>query len=167
MQDSTLKASTSELPKSFTVAVIMQKKPSTLSQWVDHVWEAVGIAVIDKKPDESTGAQLIYADQGTEQYLYTGYQLNLHVDECESYYHNLVAEKPRCYVIVRKDEDETPIPFLISMSFDEAHAYLEGDDDVFDVDVPPEIYRWTEAFLIDNYVAEKRKKRKRDAWKDE
>jgi len=166
MQDSTLKASPSELPKSFTVAVIMQKKPTTLSQWVDHVWESVGIAVIEKQQEFPGDAQLIHEDQGTEQYLYSGYPVTLHIDECESYYHNLMSENPRCYVIARKDENEIPIPFLVSMSFDEAHAYLEGDEDVFDVDVPPEIYRWTEAYLIDNYVSEKRKKRKRDDWKD-
>jgi len=91
----------------------------------------------------------------------------LYVDECESYYHNLLAKTPRCYVIARRDEDAVPVPFLVSLSFDEAHAYLEADDEVFEVDMPPEIYRWTEAFVLHHYTPEKRVKRKRQNWRGE
>jgi hypothetical protein len=52
------------------------------------------------------------------------------------------------------------------MSFDEAHAYVEGDDEIYDVDIPPELYVWVEAYVLINYVAEKRKKRKRVDWKE-
>lgn len=53
------------------------------------------------------------------------------------------------------------------MSSDEANAHLECEDEVFVVDVPPELYRWTEAFVLMHYTAEKRKKRKRDNWKEQ
>ena len=61
----------------------------------------------------------------------------LHVDECESYYYNLVSDSPRAYVVAHSADDERqPQPFLVSMSFDEAHAYLEGEDEIYAVDVP-------------------------------
>ena len=62
-------------------------------------------------------------------------------------------------------DDGRPQPFLVSMSFDEAHAYLEGDDEIYAVDVPPELYRWTEAYVIANYFPEKKKKRKLRDWR--
>ena len=65
---------------------------------------------------------------------------------------------------ILEDSDATPEPFLITMSFDEAHAYLEGDDEIYEVEVPPELYRWTEAFLLMHYAPEKKIKRKRKNW---
>ena len=50
------------------------------------------------------------------------------------------------------------------MSFDEAHAYLEGEDEIYAVDVPPELYRWTEAFVIAHYFPQKKTKRKLRDW---
>jgi hypothetical protein len=70
-------------------------------------------------------------------------------------------------VIAHHEENDTPVPFLVSMSFDEAHAYLESDEEVYDVDIPPELYCWTEAFLLCHYAPEKRVKRKRQNWKDQ
>ena len=66
-----------------------------------------------------------------------------------------------------EDYDDPPDPFIVTLSFDEAHAYLEGEDDIFDVDVPPELYRWVEAFVLVNYAPEKRVKRKRKNWKEQ
>ena len=48
--------------------------------------------------------------------------------------------------------------------FDEAHAYLEGEDEIYAVDVPPELYLWAEAFVIANYFPEKKRKRKLRDW---
>ena len=55
---------------------------------------------------------------------------------------------------------------FVSLSFDEAHAYLEGDDTVYAVDIPPELYRWTESFVLTHYCPQQMKKRKRRDWVD-
>ncbi len=65
------------------------------------------------------------------------------------------------------DEESQPVPFLVTLSFDEAHAYLEGDQEVYAVDIPPELYRWSEAFVLSHYVPQKKRKRKLDNWKDQ
>lgn len=155
-----------ELPTHFTVAVIMQRRPSTISVWCDHQWEAIGIAATQNGENNSGQAQLVHEEGNTRQYLYRGFTVSLHIDECESYYYNLISPTPRCYVIARKEENDTPVPFLVSMSFDEAHAYMEGDEEVYDVDMPPELYRWNEAFMLAHYAPEKRIKRKRQDWKN-
>ena len=99
--------------------------------------------------------------------MYGGFSVSLFIDECESYYHNLMSPVPRSYVVARMDDNDIPTPFLVSMSFDEAHAYLEGDEEVYDVDIPPELYRWTEAFVLAHYAPKKRVKRKRQNWKNQ
>jgi len=111
---------------------------------------------------------LIHEENDIRHYLVTGLSVALYPDECESYYHNMMTDTPRCYVVAHRDStdaDEMPVPFLVSMSFDEAHAYLEGEDEVYSVDVPSELYRWTEDFVLTHYVAEKRRKRKLVDWK--
>ncbi len=151
------------LPERFFVSVIMERSPST-SAWTDDCWEAVGVTVAaDSAADKVVK---IYDEQGVQRYLHSGFKLKLHVDECESYYHNLMSPTPRCYVVADPGENEVPVPMLVSLSFDEAHAYLEGDETVYSVDIPPELYRWTEAFVLSHYVPTKKIKRKLTDWKE-
>ncbi|MCP5306300.1 MAG: DUF3305 domain-containing protein [Chromatiaceae bacterium] len=146
----------------FPVAVVLQRTPAT-SPWIEHVWDATGIAVNGQYPDREP--QLVRDDGKTAVYLVGGLQVSLHADECESYYYNLVSETPRAYVVAHAtDDNDRPQPFCVSMSFDEAHAYLEGDDRIFAVEVPPELYRWTEQFVIANYFPQKKLKRKLRDW---
>ncbi len=146
----------------FPVSVILERRPAT-SRWVDHVWNAAGITVGRLETEHE--ARLVREEQGISYFVVGGLEVALHVDECESYYYNLVSKSPRAYVVAHcADNDAQPQPFLISMSFDEAHAYLEGDEEIYAVDVPGELYRWTEAYVIANYFPEKKKKRKLRNW---
>jgi len=104
------------LPSSFSASVIMQQSPSD-NPWTDDTWEAVGVAAGSAGSPEPA-ATLIVEEEGVRRYLNSGFTLRLHVDECESYYHNLVSPTPRCYVVADMDANGVPIPFLISLSFD-------------------------------------------------
>ena len=154
-----------KLPNRLPVSIIMECRPSS-SEWASEYWQAVGVVVGSRSNDSNNKPHKIYDEQGVQRYLHPGFWLKLHVDECESYYHNLVSPTPRCYVITQAGEDKVPQPLLVSMSFDEAHAYLEGDDDIFAIDIPPEAYIWTEAFVIANYFPQKKTKRKLNDWKE-
>jgi len=156
------------IPEHFPLAIIMRCSPAQDNTWVDFVWDAVGVTVGEYTRVNDDTPLLVHEEDGIREYLYSGLGVNLYLDQCESYYHNLMSPKPGCYIVARTDEDDvTPEPFLVSMSFDEAHAYLEGDAEVFTVAIPPELYRWTEAYVIANYVAVKRKKRKLKDWKQQ
>ena len=156
-----------DMPTHFSVVVLMQRQPSRVSRWSDYQWEAVAVMARSVEIQPGTGPQLVHEDGEVLQYLYTGFDVKLYADECESYYYNLLSPTPRCYVIARENENDIPVPFLVSLSFDEAHAYMEAEDTVYAVDVPPELYRWTEDFVLMHYAPEKRKKRKRDDWKSD
>lgn len=148
--------------RQFPVSVILERRSAT-SRWADYVWTATGITVGSHAGTRS--AELVREDQGRAYFLIGGLSVTLYVDECESYYFNLVSDSPRAFVVAHSTGiDSQPQPFRVSMSFDEAHAYLEGEDEIFAVDVPPELYRWTEAFVIANYFPEKRTKRKLRDW---
>lgn len=157
------------VPTSFQVAVVMQSQPA-MSQWAKDHWQAVGVVVTGEQSAKAhTPTQpVLLREQGQiRQFLYPGFEIVLHPDECESYYYNIISDNPRCYIIANETEDGPPEPFLVSMCFDEAHSYLEGEGEIYDVDVPPELYRWVEAYVVTHYIPEIRKKRKRDNWKDD
>ncbi len=145
----------------FPVSVIMEKRPST-NKWVDRCWKAIGVVVGEQ---EDTGLRLIREQDGVQQYLLPGFQVQLYKDQCESYYHNIKSPQPGCYIIAYQEEGAMPSPFLVSMSLDEAHSYLEGEEEVYSVPIPPELYVGTEAFILANYFPEKKLKRKRTDWK--
>ncbi len=151
------------LPESFPVRVLMHRQSVRDNPWIDHRWEALG--VLAGESEGQSDGQAMERD-GMRELLFNGHQVTLHRDECESYYHNLLAPESQCYVLARVDDDGIPQPFLVSLSFDEANAYLETDDvEVYSVPVPPELYRWTEAYVLANYVPERRRKRKLDNWR--
>lgn len=155
------------LPDHIPVTVIMEKQPAVSSQWVDHIWVAIGVTVSDTDSNADQASGLTDIDDDAQLKIYSGHQVKLYIDECDSYYHNLMSPTPHCFVVVRQDDDDAePEPFIVSLSFDEAHAYLEGDDEVFAVDIPPEIYQWTESFVLEHYCPQQLKKRKRKDWKE-
>ncbi len=149
----------------FPVAVILERRRSS-SPWAEYAWQASGIAV--GRHSEEDQLRPIRETEEAAFFLIGGLDLTLYPDECESYYFNLVSDTPRAYVVAHvQDADSAPRPFRISMSFDEAHAYLEGEDEIYAVDVPAEIYRWVEAFVIANYFPEKKRKRRLRDWSED
>ncbi len=155
-----------KLPQRKTVSVIMEKR-ATDNAWIDYSYRAIGVVVGEGDEDRQT--RKIFTDGEVEHHLVTGLTLKLYEDECESYYHNLMSPKPGCFIVADEtnDLDEMPLPYLVSMSFDEVHAYLEGDEQVYAVEIPAELYQWAEAFILTHYVATKKVKRMLKNWKQE
>jgi hypothetical protein len=154
----------------FPVSVIMQRGEVEHRGWRTDRWEAVGV-VAGENIDQEAQRALVWADQHTKQYLWSGFTLELFKDNAESYWYNLVSTKPSLFVVCRaeeEDDDEEQIaPFLITAAYDEADAYLEADDMVFSVPIPPEIHTWLERYVVENYVPRERKKRKRKNWTED
>ena len=152
------------LRESMPVSVVMEKKPSNHA-WIDFTYQAIG--VVPSEHEVPRKVTRIYTEEGVEHYLFSGLSLKLHVDECESYYHNLMSPEPGCFVVASEADDDSdmPVPYLVSLCFDEVHAYLEGDEHIYAVEIPPQLYKWTEAFILTNYVAIKKTKRKLTDWK--
>ena len=153
-----------ELPERVQVAAILEKKPSS-HPWADYSFDAIGVVLREGEEDRSVTR--VFQDGEVEHDLVTGLEIQLHVDECESYYHNLMSPEPGCFLVADQpdDSDDMPVPHLASLSFDEAHAYLEGDEVVYSVPIPRELYQWAEAYVLTHYVAIKKTKRKLKDWR--
>jgi hypothetical protein len=172
-------------PTRFPINVVMERRKVRGNRWVTDSWRAVGVTVGNGgTPSEQTSAGPGAngdAEQGpaprcpvpiiegpdAAQYLWPGLCVELFIDEAESYYHNLMVGTPGCYIVTRPDPDGMARPVIVSLSFDAGQAYLEGDETVHAVPLPPELYRAAEAFVLAYYVPEKKKKRKRQDWKDQ
>jgi hypothetical protein len=153
------------LPDSLAIAVVMEKQPSS-HPWADFRYDAIGVVVRGDEAESSVSC--IYKDGEIEHLLVTGLTLRLHLDECESYYHNLMSPEPGCFIVASQPDnsDDMPLPYLVSLSFDEVHAYLEGDEQIYSVKIPQQLYQWAEAYVLTNYVAIKKTKRKLKNWHD-
>ena len=148
--------------KKFQVTVMMQRQEIANNPWTDASWKAIGVMLDSRNDPELKHFERVVADADIEQYLWSGLPLSLYADECESYYYNLMADNPLIFVISRTNEVlNQPEPFVVTASFDEANAYQESDDQVFSAVMAPDIYRWIEGFVLENYVPEKKYKRKR------
>ncbi len=146
----------------FPVSVITSWQPVEGMRWVTERWRAVG--VVAGAGDASPSRSLIHSSDSERQYLWNGFTLHLYRDDTESYYSNLRGAKPSVFVICRQDDGPEITPFLVTVSYDEAASYMEVDDQVFSVPIPPDIYVWMEQYVVKNHVPEQRKKRKRKRW---
>lgn len=151
-------------PMAFTVAVMLQRRsPPSGKPWLRDSWRVTGVVVHQQLTAPARGA-LVHSSATEEDYLWSGFPLRLYQDETESYYLNLLSENPSLYVICYRNAQDIPEPFLVSASFDAAHAYLEGEADVEAVPMPPELYPWIERYVISHYLPEPNIKRKRRNW---
>lgn len=155
-------------PAEYGLAVMMLCRPVRNSPWATESWIASGVVCGDQYRERGGGPTLVRDSGSAKEYLFSGLRLKLYKDESESYYHNLMAPNPQLYVVARAAQDGGRMePFHVSASFDEGNAYLEGDDEVYGVAMPPEVAVWMERFVLTHYVPEPRKKRKRRNWHEE
>ena len=165
LEKPTLKDFNETLPDAMPVTVILASRPG-VTRWAGRQWEAVGVVVTTTNGGEGE----VVVDQGDyQQVRYGGLEIRLFQDETESYYHNLMSPKPGCYIVATIDEEgenEVPVPILVSLSFDQANSYHEGGESVFAVPIPDELYGWVEAYVLQYYVPEKKRKRKLVNWKE-
>lgn len=153
----------------FPVSVILQRRPFQHGPWSLPRWELVGVVAGEAIAGEGgISRRVIRSDEHSEQYLWTGFKVELHKDSAESYWYNLVGKTPSLFVICRSDpENESELlPYAVSANHDEAGAHMEADDTVFSAPMPPEVYQWLERYVVANYVPQEPHKRKRKRWAD-
>lgn len=155
----------------FPVTVMTRYIPTPEVAWSDGRWQVdaviAGGAVSANGPVGNAATDPTPHPIQEQVWLWSGLSVSLFVDEAESYYLNLMSGQPRVFVVCDHQADGQLKPMLATLSFDEAAAYEEGDQLVADAAIPPELYQWLEAFVLAHYVPEKRRKRKRENWKDQ
>ncbi len=152
-------------PHHFYVSVLLRAWDTPENPWQAERWNVEGVVVGQRAPRTECDREVLHQTSAERLYIFHGFSLGLYRDEAESYYQNLMAKNPSVFVHCRRGADGGLSPEHVTLSYAEADAYMEVDDDVFAVPMPAELYRWVEQFVLENYVPEKRKKRKRENWK--
>ncbi len=156
------------LPKQFSVSVVLECRKSTVNRWATKQWSAIAVMLDSQiKADADTPIPLHIDEQGYGQYLWGQLLIQLYQDETESYYQNLRADNPGLFVVCQDEGQGIPKPVLVSASFDEAGSYMETDEQVFKVPIPPPMYTWIEAFVVAYHLPQAVKKRRRKRWNKE
>ena len=161
--------STARNPLRIPVSVLLERRLARVGPWSQVQWEAVAVVAGEAVVSERGTATLVHEDDECRRYLWPGLVVELFPDGCESYWYNLLSERPSLFVVCfEMDEDEEGeielVPAVVTASQDEANAHLESDDPVYSVPMPEKIVEWVERYVVENYEPEVRKKRRRQDW---
>ena len=155
---------------SFTVSIVLECHDKVVRGWPIRQWELAAILSDDSLDNTLEGPITIRTSDTVSQFMWKGLQIKLFVDAAEGYWYNLLSEVPFGFVVCDYDEEDDeaiPLPFLITASQDEAGAHLETDNLVLSGPLPANIRDQIEVFVVNNYVPEIKKKRKRRDWYQE
>ena len=138
----------------YSIAVIMERV-KLANRWATDRWETKGV-IRDIAPPGS-GERVILSDENTTQILFPGLTLRLHLDEAEGYYLNITSPQPKVFVLWRMRE-AIARPELLTVSYHEGARWMDAEESVDGVALPPELLQWIGEFVAEHYQPEPRKK---------
>jgi len=154
------------------VAVVLQRRMARGSFWEVPVWTLDSVLVGQELLNsEADGEELVASDEQTTdsdstRHLWGGFAVCLYRDACERYWHALIGDEPKVYVVMKEDEvDSSTEPAIVTIDYDEATAHSETDADVLTAEIPGELYRIMEQYVLEHYKPVAFEKRKRKNWK--
>lgn len=139
------------------VAVVMERTPLA-SRWQSEKWQAKGLV-----PDifgAGAAPRTLYDDGTRLEVLYPGFDIDLKGEELESYFLNLTSPQPKAFVLVRADEG-TPRPACVSLSYTRAAGWMDANETVDAVALPPDLHAWVGEFVERYYRPRPKLKRER------
>ena len=151
----------------FKVSIVLEQQEKKVNDWVSQQWELMAILSDQEGPDSLQGPIILRQSSQHIQHLWKGLVIRLHVDAAEGYWYNLLSDIPFAFVVCELDavdDQEVPVPHLVTVSQDEAGAHLETDSLVLSGPLPVDIREATEQFVVNNYIPQTKKKRKRRDW---
>jgi hypothetical protein len=142
----------------FPIAVIMERRRLD-NRWADEAWQAVG--VVPAFDETAPATRQLVAEADCEQFLVSGFALELFRDEADNYFLNLSAPVPKVFVMWRSEEGVAR-PALVTVSYGEAARLLDSGEQVDGVPMPREIADWVGDFVNQHYQPAPRKKVRRN-----
>jgi hypothetical protein len=138
----------------YPIAVIMERV-RLVNRWATERWEAKGV-VRDVMPPGAS-ERVIVSDERITQILFPGFLLKLHPDEAEGYLYNVTSPEPKVFVMWRM-RDEIARPELLSVSYHEGARWMDSEENVGGVALPPDLLPWIAEFAALHYKPEPKKK---------
>jgi len=149
----------------------MECREVTSGRWSEEQWEVLSVVAGEQVGTGEPSRMLVHEEPGRRRYLWTGLKIRLYKDGCESYWYNLMSDTPYLFVVCFREEnedgDEEVSPVIVTPNQDEATGHIEIDDPVYSVPMPENVHQWVERFVVENYVPETKRKRKRRNWTED
>ena len=140
----------------FAISVVMERIAIN-NRWQSEKWQLAGVL-----PDDgsATEPRILMEREGLLHKLYPGFVLTVFADEGEGYYLNVTAPAPKVFVTWRVDEDGVSIyPHLVTLSYNEAARWMDAQENVESVAMPPDIQAELSAWVQENYQPPQKKQR--------
>ncbi len=141
----------------YPVAVIMERIKLN-DRWASERWEAKGV-VRDPMPADS-GERVIVSDEKITQILFPGFMIKLYLDEAEGYLYNITSPQPKVFVMWRMHDDGIARPERLSVSYHEGARWMDAEETVGGVALPPDLVPWIAEFASAHYKPEEKKKKR-------
>lgn len=130
------------------------------NQWED--WRHRLVDVVPQEAAFGSEPRVLRDDGKLRRSLFPGFTLELFRDEAEGYQLNLASGAPVWFVVWRID-DEDPSrawPETVSVSYTEAGRWLDAQERVDNVPLPPELIAWLQAYTELHYQPEPKRRRR-------
>jgi Protein of unknown function (DUF3305) len=157
------------------VSVIMRREPivGAMSRWQSHRWVLEDVILDSEACVDGVDktALLISKNDSNERWKNNGYKAELYTDDAEGYYLNVSTDAPCWFVLWRMEEQATitdePIakPETVSLSYHDAGRWLDAQETVEQVPLPPDVITWLKAFVDQHHVNEIKKRKRPDSFK--
>ncbi len=134
----------------YPVAVIMERV-KLANRWETERWEVKGV-VRDTSPPGS--------GERVTQILFPGFTIKLYRDEAEGYLYNITSPQPKVFVMWRAGEDGIARPESLSVSYHEGARWMDTEETVGGVALPPDLLAWIGEFGAAHYEEEPKKKKR-------
>jgi uncharacterized protein DUF3305 len=141
------------------LALIMERKVLA-NKWGGVQWEAIG--VVPDRPEEGGAPRCLRDTEQGAQWLFPGFRLELFGDQAENYLLNVTAPEPRIFVMWQM-EDSLPMPMVVTVSYGEAAAMMDSNEQVDGVTMPADIRDWVMDFAQRHYRPPEQRKGRRYA----
>jgi hypothetical protein len=138
----------------YPLAVIMERVRLE-NRWATERWDAIG--VVRDTALAGSGERVIVHDERAMQVLFPGFFVKLSPDEAEGYYYNITSPQPKIFVMWRM-RDDLARPESLSVSYHEGARWMETEETVGAVALPPDLLPWIAEFAAEHYRPEPRKK---------
>jgi len=141
------------------VAVVMEREAAPNRY---EAWRHRPVEVLLQEDAFGDEPRLLRDDGRVSRALHPGLRLELFRDECEGYHLNLSSGAPVWFVMWRSDDGDPSRawPEIVSVSYHEAGRWLDAQEHVDNLPLPPELAAWLQAFNDEHYRPEPKTRRR-------
>jgi hypothetical protein len=146
---------------SFAVSIVMERV-AIESRWQSHKWQPAGILPDDGSRQTS---QVMSSTAELTEVLFPGFALQIYADEAEGYFLNVSSPHPQVFVMWRlmdalpEDAAGYALPHSVTLSYNEAARWMDAQEKVDAVAMPPQILEALAEWVKLNYKPPEKKQR--------